>query len=121
MIGGAAITGLPPFNGFASKLMIYQSVFKFNPLLAIIALMVSVLTLAAFMKIFHSAFMGGRREEFAAVQEAPKGMRLGMALLAVVVVLLGVFPAPVINRVIMPAVGALVERGGYIAAIVGGG
>ena len=31
IIGAAAIAGIPPFNGFASKLIIYQSVYKFNP------------------------------------------------------------------------------------------
>lgn len=31
MIGALAIAGVPPFNGFASKLLIYESVFRFSP------------------------------------------------------------------------------------------
>ncbi|RLF49325.1 MAG: NADH:ubiquinone oxidoreductase, partial [Thermoplasmata archaeon] len=46
MIGALAIAGIPPFNGYASKVLIYESVYKFNPILAIIAMVVSVLTLA---------------------------------------------------------------------------
>ncbi|HZD44026.1 MAG TPA: proton-conducting transporter membrane subunit, partial [Methanomicrobiales archaeon] len=58
IIGALAIAGIPPFNGFASKLLIYESVYLFNPALSIIAMVVSILTLASFVKVFHSIFMG---------------------------------------------------------------
>lgn len=58
IIGALAIAGIPPFNGFASKLMIYESVFAFSPpVIAVIAMVVSVLTLASFVKVFHAIFM----------------------------------------------------------------
>ncbi len=120
MIGALAIAGVPPFNGFASKLLIYESVFRFSPFLSIIAMIVSILTLASFVKVFHSMFLGPRRAEFAAVREVPAPMLAGMALLAVFVVAAGLAPQPFVDRLIQPAVEALVDRAGYIAAILGG-
>lgn len=120
MIGALAIAGVPPFNGFASKLLIYESVFRFSPFLSIIAMIVSILTLASFVKVFHSMFLGPRRAEYAAVREVPAPMLAGMALLAVFVVAAGLAPQPFVDRLIQPAVEALVDRAGYIAAILGG-
>lgn len=120
MIGALAIAGIPPFNGFASKLLIYESVFRFSPFLSIVAMIVSILTLASFVKVFHSMFMGPPRAEFAAAREVPLPMFVGMALLAIVVVATGLLPQPFIDHLISPAVNALVDRAGYVAAILGG-
>lgn len=120
MIGALAIAGVPPFNGFASKLLIYESVFRFSPFLSIVAMIVSILTLASFVKVFHSMFLGPRRAEYAAVREVPAPMLAGMALLAVFVVAAGLAPQPFIDHLIRPAVDALVDRAGYVAAILGG-
>lgn len=120
VIGALAIAGIPPFNGFASKLMIYESVFMFNPILSIIAMVVSILTLASFVKVFHSIFMGPRLPEYADVKEAPAPMLIGMGILAAVVVLFGLFPGVVVDHLIEPAAQALVNQGAYISAVMGG-
>lgn len=120
IIGALAIAGIPPFNGFASKLMIYESVFMFNPILSIIAMVVSILTLASFVKVFHSIFMGPKQQEYAEVKEAPVPMMVGMGVLAVLVVLFGIFPQQVVDILISPAANALIDQSGYIAAVLGG-
>ena len=121
LIGALAIAGIPPFNGFASKLMIYESTFAFNPVLAIIAMVVSILTLASFMKVFHSLFLGPKQPEYAEVKEAPKPMIAGMIILTVFVVVLGIFPDLFVNAVISPAADALLNSGTYLSAVLGGG
>jgi multicomponent Na+:H+ antiporter subunit D len=120
IIGALAIAGIPPFNGFASKYMIYESVFAFNPILAVIAMVVSILTLASFVKVFHSIFMGPELPEYSGVKEAPVPMLIGMGVLAVVVILFGLFPQTVVNTLIAPAAEALVNQGAYITAVLGG-
>ena len=120
MVGALAIAGIPPFNGFASKLLIYQSVFRLSPFLSIVAMLVSILTLASFVKVFHAAFMGPPRAQFAHVREVPPPMLLGMALLALVVVAAGLAPHAFVDRMIYPAVDALVNRAAYVSAILGG-
>lgn len=120
MIGALAIAGIPPFNGFASKLMIYESVFMFSPILSVIAMVVSILTLASFVKVFHSIFMGPKLPEYESVREVPRFMLAGMGILAALVILFGVFPEQVVNYLIAPAATALVDQGSYIAAVLGG-
>ena len=121
LIGALAIAGIPPFNGFASKLMIYESTFAFNPAIAIIAMVVSILTLASFMKGFHSVFMGPELPEYAGVREVPKRMLAGMAILAVFVIIFGIVPDLVVDTLITPAADALLHQWQYILSVLGGG
>ena len=100
--------------------MIYESVFLFNPLLAIIAMVVSILTLASFVKVFHSIFMGPPLPEYAEVGEVPAPMLIGMGLLSLLVILFGIFPQEVVDILIAPAADALINQGGYIASVLGG-
>jgi multicomponent Na+:H+ antiporter subunit D len=120
IIGAAAIAGLPPFNGFASKLIIYESVYQFNPLLSIIAMLVSILTLASFVKVFHSAFLGPKLEQYKDVKEVPRSMVFAMATLACIIVLFGLFPDVIVTHLVHPAVMALIHQTDYTAAILGG-
>jgi multicomponent Na+:H+ antiporter subunit D len=120
IIGALATAGIPPFNGFASKLMIYESVYLFNPILAIIAMVVSILTLALFVKVFHSIFMGPQLPEYTDVKEVPLPMLVGMGILAAIVILFGLFPQLVVNGLVAPAAHALVDQGGYISSVLGG-
>jgi len=121
LIGALAIAGIPLFNGFASKLMIYESVFAFCPVLAIIAMVVSILTLASFMKVFHSLFMGPKQPQYAEVKEAPKPMIAAMIILTVFVIGLGLFPDFFVDNVVSPAADALLNSNTYIASVLGGG
>ncbi len=118
IIGAGAISGLPPFNGFASKLMIYESVFKFNPILSVIAIIASILTLAVFAKVFHSAFLGPQLTKYETVREVPTSMMLAMAVLSILIVLFGIFPDLVVNHIVEPAARALVDQSKYILAIM---
>ncbi|MEM4663130.1 MAG: proton-conducting transporter membrane subunit [Candidatus Diapherotrites archaeon] len=117
IIGAAAIAGLPPTNGFVSKLLIYESVFRFNPLLSIIAVIVSMLTLVSFVKVFCSAFLGPQRKELDEVRELPKSMLIAMAILSFFIIFFGFFPNIVIKTLVEPASRALLNRGAYLEAI----
>ncbi len=119
MIGALAIAGIPPFNGFASKLLIYESVFRFSPFLSVLAMIVSVLTLASFVKVFHAMFMGPARAEFAEAREVPRAMLVGMGIPAAFILITGLLPQAFVEHAIAPAVEALIGRAQYIAAIVG--
>lgn len=118
IIGAAAITGLPPFNGFVSKLIIYESVYRFNPVLSIIAILVSILTLASFVKVFQGAFLGPRLRKFENVREVPTSMFISMLILSIIIILFGIFPDIVIKNLVEPAVYALVNQDAYISAII---
>ena len=120
IIGAAAIAGLPPFNGFASKLLIYESVYKFNPLLSIIAMVVSILTLASFVKVFYSAFLGPKLPQFKEVQEVPRSMIFAMAVLSCIIIFFGLFPDLIVKNLVHPAVMSLIEQFKYTSTVLGG-
>ncbi len=105
LIGGLFIAGVPPLSGFSSKLLIYESVYKFNPVLAIIALVVSIITLAVIGKAFFNTFLGP--EQDMAEGEIPRSMLLAMALLTGILVIFTLFPNYVVSELVTPAVEAL--------------
>ncbi len=121
VIAAAAIAGLPPFNGFVSKLLIYESSFAVHPFLPAVALVSSVLTLASFVKVFQTAFLGPEKNIFREVREVPSGMIVGMGVLTLVVLAVTLFPAATMSYFVEPASKALVDQAGYIGAIMGGG
>jgi len=109
-----AMKGIPPFNGFASKLLIYEAAYRVSPILSIVAMIVSILTLASFVKVFHSAFMGAKIYE---VEEAPKSMLIGMAILAAVIIILSIFPGLVVDKIVAPAAHALANWQVYAGGV----
>lgn len=65
LIASLAISGVPPFNGFASKWLVYQGIIEVGrngePLWIVwltVAMFGSALTLASFMKLIHAVFLG---------------------------------------------------------------
>jgi multicomponent Na+:H+ antiporter subunit D len=118
LIGSFAIAGIPPFNGFASKYLIYESVFKFNPLLSIIAMVVSALTLASFMKVFYSVFLRIPNSGIRDVSEAPKLMLIGMGIMAILIIFMGLFPGVIIQNFIEPASQALISQAQYVSVVI---
>ena len=103
LIASLAISGVPPFNGFASKWMIYQGVIEAGKsgsglwvIWLIAAMFGSALTLASFMKATHSVFLGQPSKSRAEntghrVQEASPTMWIPTVILAGLCVIFGVF------------------------------
>ncbi len=129
LIGAASISGIPPFNGFASKWMVYQATYEKAVesgnigflLVTIIALITSVLTLASFVKVSQSVFFGRLPKEYENVKEVPFGMRFAMGLFATLCVVTGLFPKLVNHYLTEPAARAVFSVGRYINAMMGGG
>ena len=129
LIGAASISGLPPFNGFGSKWMIYQATFQkagetgnfFFVVVCVAALITSVLTLASFIKVAQSVFFGQLNPKFANTKEVSLGMRIPMWILAVLCILPGLFPDQVQQWLLTPATQAATNASGYIDAAMGTG
>jgi multicomponent Na+:H+ antiporter subunit D len=119
LIGLFAVAGMPPMNGFASKLIIYESTYQLNPILAIIAILSSIMLLAVFVKVFHSAFLGPALPQFKAVKEVPKSMLLGMGIIVAFIIIFSLFPQLVLTNIIEPAANALINYTNYLG-IFGG-
>ena len=118
IIGLLAVSGMPPMNGFASKLLIYESTYQLNPILSIIAVLSSIMLLAIFVKVFHSAFLGPALPKFENVKEVPKSMLIAMGAIATIIIIFGLFPEIIINNIVEPAANALVNYGGYVRELI---
>ena len=116
LVASAAISGVPPFNGFFSKWMIYQGLIekgKSGGVLWIICLAAAMfgsgLTLASFIKLIHAVFLGQRAA--GKVQERRDEvswqMWLPVSILAILCVIFGIFAFQVpLKFFIKPALGA---------------
>jgi formate hydrogenlyase subunit 3/multisubunit Na+/H+ antiporter MnhD subunit len=111
IVAAASISGVPPFNGFFSKEMIYDAALESGWVFYAAALLGSFLTAASFLKLGHAAFFGKRSEQNAAVREAPLPMLIPMIVLAGLCVLFGVANGIPLAGLIQPAVGAAVTAG----------
>ena len=129
LVGAFSISGVPPFNGFASKWLIYQATYQkaveagnIGFLFAtIVALVTSTLTLASFVKVTQSVFFGQLPEEYENVKEVSFGMRLAMGILALLCILTGLFPGFVTTYLTEPAARAAFAANSYVNAMMGGG
>ncbi|WP_461862875.1 proton-conducting transporter transmembrane domain-containing protein [Thermococcus sp.] len=119
LIGAAAIIGLPPLNGFASKWLIYESSALFNPFLAAVAVIGTAFCTAAYIRVLFTFF--GRPSEVVDNAEEPgKAMMLPMLVLIVAIILMGLFPWQINDKIMLPTVDMLKDQLHYVAAVIGG-
>ena len=121
LIALLASSGMPPMNGFASKLLIYESTYALNPILSIIAILASILMLAIFVRIFYSVFLGPELPNLRDARDPPVLMLIPMLILSILIIFLGIFPSYAIDKLVDPAVRSLIDAKGYVSAVIGGG
>jgi multicomponent Na+:H+ antiporter subunit D len=115
LFGSLAISGVPPFNGFVSKLLIVVAAIQAGHMLnnhlyywyAAIAVAFGVVTLAYFLKIQRKAFFGKLKEEWQNIREARLAMTLPMIVLALACLALGLFYPWVNANLLSPAASTL--------------
>ncbi len=125
LIGSAAISALPPLNGFVSEWLVFQALLAgFNipkPELAILMpvavgmlALTSGLAAACFVKAFGISFLAiPRSTRVDDAQEAQPSMLLGMLILALVCIALGLAPV-----VVVPFLGKVIAGVGHIPTLL---
>jgi multicomponent Na+:H+ antiporter subunit D len=116
LIGSLSIAGIPLLNGFVSKWMIYVATWEVNPLLTVVCLIVSAITLAYYMKAFSSIFLGPCRIKIK--EKTPLCMIVPVLILTALCVIIGIFPQ-IITPVIDQAASALLDKSTYIKSVLG--
>ena len=92
LFGGLAIAGIPPFNGFISKLLIYLACFDaghFVPL--VISIAISLLTLAVYLRAFQMIFLGESNGRVR-TGTTPMSMLVPILILAGACLVIGILP-----------------------------
>jgi len=115
LVAALSISGVPPFNGFASKWMVYQGVISMKdtmqagsdlwPLWLTAAVFGSALTLASFVKVIHSVFLGRLPDGLGGAREARAWRLVPCVVLALVCVFFGVAYRVPLGFFIYPGLG----------------
>jgi formate hydrogenlyase subunit 3/multisubunit Na+/H+ antiporter MnhD subunit len=130
LIASLSISGVPPFNGFVSKWMVYQGLIQnvtkspshqVTSLVCLVAAMFgSGLTLASFMKLLHATFLGQRANgpTDKRTNEVSWLMWLPCMILAIICVLFGVFAYQIpLKYFIFPAIAGVTFIGTWYAGL----
>jgi len=120
-----SISGIPPFNGFFSKLIIIIAAIQAKYyVLSILAVFISIITLAMYLKVQRFTFFNKKEEDWdmrgISVREVPFTMCFSMVFLAVLCLVLSLLVVPSIRDIILtPAVDVLINAGQYSTAVLG--
>jgi NADH:ubiquinone oxidoreductase subunit 5 (subunit L)/multisubunit Na+/H+ antiporter MnhA subunit len=115
VVGALSVAGTPPFNGFASKWLIYQSAIfgdlrtPLFLLYAVIAIFMGTVTLAYFVKYLGTAYLGTLPERFVKQPNGcPGSMESVEISMAVLCIFFGLVPGAVMV-VLLNALNPVVE------------
>jgi formate hydrogenlyase subunit 3/multisubunit Na+/H+ antiporter MnhD subunit len=106
VITALSISGVPPFNGFFSKELIYDGALERGWIFYLAAVCGSFFTAASFLKLGHAAFIGRLKKENQNTEEAPYSMLFPMLLISFACVGFGIYNSLPINSLIRPVLGA---------------
>jgi len=127
-IAALSISGVPPFNGFWSKLIIILALAQAGKVLgntayywlAGLTVLVSFLTLLSFVKVQRYVLQGEVKPELANIREVPGWMCAAMIILAVVCLGAGVLCPLIQGSLFEPASDALLGGLAYASRVLGG-
>ena len=122
LIASMSIAGIPPFNGFWSKLIIIVAAVDAGRYgYAFWAVFASILTLASFMKVMKYGFYGPLEHRCAQVREVPWSMRGAMIAMAVICTLGGLLLlGGARDAVLSPAMEVLEQGAAYARVALAG-
>ncbi len=114
LVAAIAISGIPPFNGFISEFVIYTGLYEWLSDSTLVSLLAAILSTAClaiigglamlcFTKAFGVVFLGNARSALPdSCKEMPFVQLLPLYLLAVIILLIGLFPTGFINLLSYP-------------------
>lgn len=105
IIAAAAISGVPPFNGFFSKELVFDAALKRGWIFYLAALLGAFFTAASFLKLGHAVFFGKKNDQAHSVKESTLPMLIPMIVIAAICVLFGIFNGFAITNFIQPVLG----------------
>jgi formate hydrogenlyase subunit 3/multisubunit Na+/H+ antiporter MnhD subunit len=121
LCGGLALLGLPPFNGFAGKLLLYEAAARRGGPYLVLLLIATALALLALLRLARERLFGPSEQDIAEespillgtteldrqaerrLEPEPRGMAILVALLMALCLGIGLYPQPLlatINEVI---------------------
>jgi len=122
-IGSFAASGVPPFNGFWSKLIIILAAIEAQQyLLAAIAGVSAVLTLTSFIRMQRRTFLGILPSRLSEIKEVPIAMKTPLVVLSLLCIILGILLIPGVRAIFLDlAKDTIILGTGYAKIVLGQG
>lgn len=120
-----SISGIPPFNGFFSKLIIIIAAIQARYfVLAILAVVISFITLGMYLKLLRFTFFNRSGRDLnnrdLKIREVPFAMCFSMIFMAVLCIVLSLLIVPSIRDIVLtPAVNVLLDTVKYSTTVLG--
>jgi len=105
IVTALAISGVPPFNGFFSKELVYDGALERGWIFYAAAVVGSFFTAASFLKLGHAAYLGPISDKNKTVKEASAAMLIPMVVIAAGCIVFGIWNAIPIKVFIQPILG----------------
>ncbi|MDD4895130.1 MAG: proton-conducting transporter membrane subunit [Candidatus Omnitrophica bacterium] len=110
LLGSMSISGIPPLGGFWSKLIIIVASVQAGYIgFAVVAVLVSIVTLAYYLKFQAFAFFAPIDEALNKIKDIPATMKLSMVVLAGICVIAGLMLIPSFRPVLTGAADVLLS------------
>ncbi len=107
MLAMLASLGLPGLMGFVAEFLIFLGAFQIYPTFTVLSLVGVVITVAYFLWAIHRIFFGPLNTRWAALPDLDGRERWVMVPLAALMVVLGVYPRPLVDVINLAMVGVL--------------
>jgi len=121
LVGSMSISGIPPLAGFWSKLLIILSAIEAKHFIfASIAVLISILTLAYYLRVQRLAFFGELKESMRGIREVPLPMRVSMISLSIICLFGGLLLIPAIGKNFLNLATEVLVNGNKYAQVVFG-
>ncbi|MFH1287271.1 MAG: proton-conducting transporter membrane subunit [bacterium] len=107
-IAVCGISGIPGFNGFASKALLHHSIVeagksdKMLKLAEVIFMLTAGGTFASNFKLFVLTFLGKRKDEYKELKEVPITMKIALISFSAMIIFVGLFPNWILGHIICP-------------------
>ena len=122
VLGTLAIAGVPPLNGYISLSLVHQGLLDTQqPAALVVMVAADVVTFAALSRAAWQGFFRRRAEPYAHERRLQPGMTIALWTLGGLCVVFGVLPRLLLDRVMAPAAGGLLQADAYAAAVLGPG
>ncbi|MCK4410536.1 MAG: hypothetical protein KAW67_10635, partial [Candidatus Eisenbacteria sp.] len=120
LFGALALSGIPPFSGFWSKLIIIVATIRAgHPAVAAVAIAMAFVTLAYYVKVQREMIFGPVRGPAERAKEVPAAMYVPLIILAIVCVGFGLLYPVWGSRILEPARDALLNGAEYVKLVLG--
>jgi formate hydrogenlyase subunit 3/multisubunit Na+/H+ antiporter MnhD subunit len=121
LVAAASISGVPPFNGFFSKEMVFDAAIERGALFYLAAILGAFFTAASFLKLGHAAFLGPLKDAHKNVKESSIAMLFPMIVIAGCCIFFGVYNTLPLHNFIQPVLSSALLQGHDFSGFPGNG